>query len=165
MRRYETFHEMLVPMLVHGVGAQSYLEFGTFKNATMVNVHCPRRYGVDIRPIKMPGVKWFAMMTSEFIAQHAAECAPYDVVFIDADHSADAAWADMRGIWPHVTPEGLVLLHDTNPEKEADTSPGLCGDSWELAEMLKHRRYEAVTLPYHPGLTIVRKREKWGPEK
>ncbi|MHC4094401.1 MAG: hypothetical protein ACYSVY_29715 [Planctomycetota bacterium] len=57
-----------------------------------------------------------------------------------------------------------MLLHDTNPATPYDTRPGLCGDAWLVAETLKHRGYEAVTLNYHPGLTIVRKREKWGPE-
>jgi hypothetical protein len=58
----------------------------------------------------------------------------------------------------------LVCFHDSNPELESDTAPGFCGDSWKFAkELTRDKRYECVTLPYHPGLTIVRKRSQWGP--
>ncbi|MHC4094402.1 MAG: class I SAM-dependent methyltransferase, partial [Planctomycetota bacterium] len=109
----QTFHEKLIPMLVTGIGARSYLELGTYQNDTIVNVRCPRKYGVDTKPIKIPGVMAFAMLTSEFLHEkdrygktRAERHAPYDVVFIDADHSADAVWRDFTGIWPHVSPEG-----------------------------------------------------------
>ena len=68
-------------------------------------------------------------------------------------------------IMPHVSHEGLVCLHDTNPETVEDTQPGYCGDSWKFAKNLSVLGYEAVTLPYHPGLTIVRNRRRWGPDE
>ena len=57
---------------------------------------------------------------------------------------------------------GLYILHDTNPETEKDAKPGLCDNAWEAAFEISSVE-EAVTLPYCPGLTIVRKRESWGP--
>ncbi len=165
MKRNQTFHEQFIPILVAGVGAKSYLELGTYQNATIGNVKCRRRFGVDVDPIRKRGIRWFDMPTQQFIRDHAEIHGPFDVVFIDADHSADAVQQDFRGIWPHVSENGLVLCHDTNPETENDTVPGLCGDAWRFAESLHLRGYEAATLPYHPGLTIVRKRSCWGPEE
>lgn len=165
MKRNQVFHEKLIPVLVTGIGAQSYLEFGTYKNATIARVKCQHKFGVDLDPLRQAGTKWFAMPTAQFIRDHAKIHGPFDVVFIDADHSADAVQRDFRGIWPHVSRNGIVLLHDTNPENEADTASGLCGDSWRFAENLHLRGYEAVTLPYHPGLTIIRKRRHWGPQE
>jgi predicted O-methyltransferase YrrM len=164
MRRLQTFHETLIPLLVEGMGAESYLEFGTYRNDTIGRVRCHRRYGVDTKPIPCPGVEMFAMTTKEFIKRDAALLAPFDFVLIDADHSEAAVRADFFGIIDYVRPEGIVCLHDTNPELLEDTQPGLCGDSWGFARSLYLSGYECVTLPYHPGLTIVRNRKKWGPE-
>lgn len=163
MRRHQTFHETLIPLLVEGVGAQCYLELGVGNNETISKVKCLVRVGVDriVRPLAR--VVLYSMTTTEFIHKHAARHAPYDFVFIDADHSARAVERDFCGIWPHVSPEGLVLLHDTNPEAQADTAPGLCGDAWKAAKKITEC-YEATTLPYQPGLTIVRKRIRWGPK-
>ena len=167
MKRNQTFHERLIPLLVEGIGAESYLEFGTHMNETIGKVRCPRRIGVDLNPawLGMPSVDFYKMTTREFIEKRAEGLAPFDFVFIDADHSAEAVEKDFEGIWPFVAPEGLVCLHDTNPETLADTAPGLCGDSWKFARSLSgYGGDECVTLNYHPGLTIVRKRVSWGPK-
>lgn len=163
MKRNQTFHETLIPMLVEGIGAKSYLEFGTHQNQTIGKVRCEKRYGVDRQVISLSGAEMFHMTTEEFIKGHARECGPFDFVFIDADHRREAVEADFYGIIDHVTPEGLVCLHDTNPETEADTKDGLCSDAWTFPRTLSTYRHEAVTLPYHPGLTIVRNRKTWGP--
>lgn len=165
MKRNQAFHETLIPLLVEGIGARSYLEFGTHQNETIGKVNCKRRFGVDTNPVEIPGVKFFKMTTQEFISKKAESLAPFDFVFIDADHSFGSAACDFYGIAKHVSPEGLVCLHDTNPETWADTEPGLCGDSWRLSKQLFRDGYEAVTLPYHPGLTIVRMRAVWGPSR
>ena len=90
---------------------------------------------------------------------------PFDFVFIDADHSEKAVSKDFYGIYEYVSPDGLIILHDTNPETREDTEPGFCGDAWRFAQHLVAVPYEAVTLPFHPGLTIIRKRSGWGPQK
>lgn len=164
MKRNQTFHETLIPLLVDGFGSQTYLELGTHLNETIGRVTAPHRYGVDTKPIPCPGAQMFRMTTGEFIEKYAASYAPFDFVFIDADHCAKSVGEDFDGIWPYVSDEGLVCLHDTNPEREEDTQAGFCGDAWKWASE-KSRTMEMVTLPYHPGLTIVRKRVLWGPQK
>ena len=104
------------------------------------------------------------MTTDVFIKHHAHKHAPFNVVFIDADHSAEALHADFWGILPHVADDGLILMHDTNPETLADTAEGMCGDAWRFVRDLSPFR-EMVTLNYHPGLTIFRKRDQWGPNE
>jgi len=163
VRRNHKLHETLIPAIVKGIGAETYLEFGTYVNSTIEWVKCETRVGVDIKPVTCDGATMYQMTTKEFIDSHAYKHAPYDVVFIDADHNAKAVLADLLGIWHYVAAEGLVFLHDTNPEKPEDTSLGLCGDAWLAASKIA-KNFESVTLPYHPGLTIIRKRGKWGPE-
>ena len=162
MKRNQTLHEKLIPMLVEGIGAESYLELGTYHNETIRRVNCRHRYGVDKKPVLTDGIVFFEMTTTEFIKELAKEYSPFDCVFIDASHTALDVMKDFLGIWPHVADEGLVFLHDANPETVEDTDPGLCGDAWGAVRDLT-ALYECVTIPYHPGLTIIRKRSKGGP--
>lgn len=163
VKRYQDFHETLIPLLVRGIGAHSYLEFGTNLNETIGKVVCDRRYGVDLSPKEDSTITQFAMSTSEFIKTKAVEHGPFDFVFIDADHRFASVQDDFFGILPFVSGDGLICLHDTNPETEGDTVPEACADSWRFVAMLVGMGFETVTLPYHPGLTIVRKRIQWGP--
>lgn len=163
LNRNQTFHETLIPMLVEGLGVEVYLELGTHLNETIGKVQCPRRYGVDRKIVPIDGVTFFEMSTREFLEEHASKIAPVDFVFIDADHKADSVKSDFYGVLPYVGDEGLICMHDTNPETEKDTSPGLCGDAWRFAFDLREDGFECLTLPYHPGLTLFRKRITWGP--
>lgn len=165
MRRDQTAHESLIPLLVEIIGARCYLELGVYDFTTIRKVReqnpdC-RCIGVDSKRIGYvpPGIEFFHMTTKEFFGQERG-IRP-DLVFIDADHNAFSVQDDATWSWEILSGEGLMLLHDTNPETVADTAPGLCGNAWEYAKAMEFS--EAVTLPYHPGLTIIRKRMKWGP--
>ena len=163
MNRLQTFHEALIPMLVEAVGARTYLELGTGSNETIARVRCERRIGVDANWVQCPGVTQFCMTTDKFIAEHAATHAPYDFCFMDASHRAEQVQKDFEGIWPLISPEGMLLIHDVQPETIADTDPGFCGDAWKFAKELRELGYESLVLNYHPGILLVRKRTTWGP--
>ena len=178
--RQQTLHEELIPLLCDRLGVRTYLELGCHENETISKVRerCTSAswhtdgWGIKIHAVDMkepecrvPGVSYHIMSTRTFCREVAPSHAPYDLVFIDADHSYNSALNDWMAIEPHVADEGLILLHDTNPETVADTVPGLCGDSWRLAEQFRSMSVEALTLPYHPGLTIYRKRKTWGPRQ
>lgn len=162
-----SFHEWFIPDLVAGLGAESYLELGLYEGVTIkaVKESAPdcRCYGVDSKEVLIHGIIMFKMNTEEFWRSHAAAHGPFDITFIDADHSAEASWNDFRMALEYASPDGLVILHDTNPLLKSDTQPGYSGDCWKTAETIHMSGYEAVTLPYNPGLTIVRKRVQWGP--
>lgn len=163
MRRDQTFHERLIPLLVEGLGAQTYLEIGTDKNQTISKVAAPTRIGVDPNVVELEGCLMLKMTCDEFVLENAAKLAPFDFVFIDADHKAEQVRSDFINIWPHVAPDGMVALHDTSPEHESDAQPGYCDTAWKFAYYLTCGGFEAMTLNYHPGLTLVRKRSHWGP--
>lgn len=164
VKRNQTFHETLIPALVEGIGANSYLEFGVHLNETIAKVKCPVRYGVDTKVTPCEGVRMFEMTTQEFIQKEAPTLAPFDVVFIDASHHPEHVMADFHGIGGYVREEGLILLHDVEPETWADTAPGLCDNAWIAAKRIHNLGAEMVVLPYVPGLAIIRKRITWGPK-
>lgn len=167
-----TFHEDLIAFLAARLKVQSYLELGVAQNETLQKVRrvCTgRMFAVDkVEPArKIPMVHYFIKSTEQFFAVDAAGYAPYDFVFIDADHRYESVKADFVAVWPHVTEQGLVVLHDTWPKDKEATDPGFCGDSWRFVDWLKGHSIESVTLPFHPGLTLVRKAAKhlpWRPD-
>jgi len=57
---------------------------------------------------------------------------------------------------------GIMCLHDSYPKNEKYTEPGYCGDGYKaIFELSKNTdEYEMVTIPIHPGLTVVRKRSE-----
>jgi predicted O-methyltransferase YrrM len=59
------------------------------------------------------------------IVAKAAANAPYDMVFIDGDHTYDLRPADWRNFSPMVVPGGIVALHDIL-ERPTTASTG-CG--------------------------------------
>lgn len=162
MNRSQTLHERLIPLLVEGTGAQRYLEIGTFENATISKVVCPMRIGVDPAVVELEGCVMFKMTCAEFLLENAAKLAPYDFIFLDADHSANAVRSDFIGLWPYVAPDGMVAIHDVQPQHESDAQPGYCGDSWKVAMSIVGG-FEACVINYHPGTLLVRKRSRWGP--
>ena len=162
MRRDQAFHERLIPLLVEGVGSQTYIEIGTDANQTIGKVVAPTRIGVDPNAVELPGCIMFKMTCAEFLLENAAKLAPFDFAFIDGDHSAPAVRADFIGLWPYIAPDGMVALHDMQPENESDAQPGYCGDAWKVGMSIVGG-FEACTLNYHPGLLLVRKRSRWGP--
>jgi predicted O-methyltransferase YrrM len=71
------------------------------------------------------------------------DCAPYDWVYIDGDHSASAVEADVLLALQVVRPGGLLLLHDITTDgrypptapKEAYDALALAGNqTWEIIE-------------------------------
>lgn len=159
-----TFHEDLVAFLAARLRVKSYLELGVGQNETLQKVRRvsnARMVAVDIAsPMrKVPLVHYFIKPVAEFLKNDAKGYAPYDLVFIDADHRYESVKRDFKGVWPFVSEQGLVILHDVWPKNEAATDPGYCGDSWKFAVELQ-KTHECVTLPYHPGLMIVRKAKK-----
>ena len=163
MKRDQTFHERLIPMLVEGLGAQTYLEVGTHANETIGKVKCQTRIGIDPNMVECEGCIMFKMTCEEFVLENAAKFAPYDVCFIDAQHDADSVRRDFLSILPYMAADSLMILHDTSPENLSDAQPGFCGDAWKFVPYLLGAGYETCTLGYHPGLTLVRRRSKWGP--
>ena len=170
-------HEDLIAFLVKRLKVQNYLELGAGNGETLMKVTLDaeptcRFTAVDRKApaFHIPSVAFFVCETQDFLANSAPALAPFDFVLIDADHHYEAVSSDLVGVFPHVTEHGLILLHDTFPASEADTDQGLCGDAWKAADwssdLLMSAQAEKVTIPFSPGLTIIRKRSQhlaWTP--
>lgn len=162
------WHQGLIIHLASILRPRVYLELGIFK-CGLFNRMIPfaeQLIGVDANPeagthmAKSPKVRFVASTTSNFARHLRSEPISIDMIFIDADHSREAVEQDFVNFFPFVKPHGLILLHDTHPMDKAATSPERCGDAYQAIESLsrKFEQFEMMTLPWHPGLTLCRKR-------
>ncbi len=163
----QSAHETLIPLLCELIGAQTYLELGVHRGDCLLKVAkwVPgiTVVGVDKENLILTLPSNVTFIHSDTLSYLKTLNGPvFDVVFIDADHSADAVIQDVIHVLPHVNEHGLILLHDTFPVDITYTDPGYCGDSYKVPEQLTANcpDIEFVTLPYHPGLTVIRKRSK-----
>jgi predicted O-methyltransferase YrrM len=179
----QTMHEYLLPLLARAIHARYYLELGLATGSSFwpvveqqIKFFGGEAVGVDTGEVVVRAAcaRIYQMETDRFFAE-IAPTLPYqfDLVFIDADHRYAQLCRDFEHALGVTRDHGLVCLHDTYPSDVRFTTDGYCADSYRLAAELSlpgsgwASRVEAVTLPFHPGLTIVRKRAQhlaWVPE-
>lgn len=165
-------HVSILLMLGSIIRPKVYIEYGV-RHGTLFNVMIEatksfktRCIGVDMSSIdnKHSNGEYYDRCTTD---KFADEILPnlgivVDMVFIDADHSKDQAFRDFEKIFPYVAEDGLIVMHDTYPLNEMYTNPSYCDDSYLAAWKIRTTDYyklraEIITLPVHPGLTIIRK--------
>jgi len=168
------WHQDFIVHLAQITRPKSYLELGIYQcglfnkmsefveNATGVDQSQEAESYME----KRLGVRFFCMSTVEYIEILKKEDTRFDYIFIDADHSKSAVEFDFAAYFEYLKPHGLMLIHDTHPLDESATASGRCGDGHHAIEAYSRNcdRWEMVTIPVHPGLTICRKRNsqlKW----
>lgn len=180
---YETdlsFHRELLVLLAKRMRPAMYLEIGSGTGGTIHAVarHCQVSVGVDVRapsPDYYNGLAWrFIESTSKafwkgYDGYRDAESDPWpapELVFVDADHDADAVYHDIAEALKRMPLDGILVLHDTYPENEKWCDAKFCDDAYEAATWRYYSSLddgiELATLPCPPGLTIIRKRPPHG---
>lgn len=142
--------------LLQSVGATSILEIGAGHGGALFAWHSMglQTYCVDIR---VPRKGWGTMMflgdsASEGAIRCMQECAPFDVLFIDGDHSLEGVTADFENYSPMVDgPDGgLILLHDICYHPDSPTIQ--VDEFWaKLPGSLGINKQEIVHPPKHWG--------------
>lgn len=164
-------HITFLKLLASIIQPKVYVEYGV-RNGTSFNAVIDatkpfetRCIGVDVSTIenKHSLGEYYQMATDHF----ADNIVPtlnviVDMVFIDACHNKEQVLRDFEKIFPYVAEDGLILMHDTYPLNEMYTTSSYCDTSylaaWEIRNSDHYKtRTELITLPVHPGLTIIRK--------
>jgi len=159
----------IVSDIISRLQPEIYLELGIKKGNTISNIapYAKRAIGVDIKKPSgnIKGYEFYEMTTDKFFEKIKAEkikLSYIDAAFIDANHNSKYVLRDFYNVWALLRNQGVIILHDTYPKNKKFTSKELCGDAylaaWEIS--LKNiPMIEYFTLPIHPGLTFIRKRE------
>lgn len=159
-------HGQFLTQMAYWIKPENYLELGIHTGGTLKSIsqHCRAATGVDVAlsyvdQIMPSHVKLVESTTDDFIAG-LDPSTQYDMVFIDAWHSHEQSLKDFIGIHPFVIEEGFIFLHDTSPCNDELLKPEFCYDCYKTPLYIKTHfidDFELVTLPFNPGLTIVKK--------
>ncbi len=147
---------------------ECYLELGVRdgKNFISVSEYCKKAIAVDILPqqfnkklVKSQIFEYHTMKTDSYFDNFDKNIM-FDAVFIDADHSHEQSLKDFLNVKNYVIEDGFIFFHDTYPWDESFFDPGACNDVYKTALFIKQNfvdDFEIVTLPFNPGVTIVKK--------
>lgn len=82
-----------------------------------------------------------------FVVEQAAAHGPYDLIFIDGDHTADAVTADWQNYSPMLADGGMIAFHDILPRPEYGVS-----EVWQLVKWHHASRWvEICQRAVEPG--------------
>ena len=147
---------------------KNYLELGIYHCGLFNDIipFAEKLTGVDIAPeagrymAKDAKARFVCSSTDDYAARLRETGETFDLIFIDADHSRQAVRKDFTNYIEFLRPHGLLMLHDTHPLDEAATAAERCGDGYLSIDELSRQteRWEMMTVPLHPGLTLCRKR-------
>lgn len=145
-----------------------YVELGLYTGETMSKVinFCNKAYGVDLIPNNhlynlennfSNKLKIYYEKTEDFFTHFEEKI---DMAFIDADHSYGSVIKDFNNVLNLLSDDGIIFLHDTDPEDNKLFDKGYCGDSYKIvSEFEKRDDINIITLPLtEAGLSIVMKK-------
>jgi len=154
-----------------------YLEIGSGTGSTIYHIAlwCDVALGIDLLP---PGESYsdgwtFIRNDSLHFLRNTLPSLNYgqiELAFIDGNHAAEQIEAEFAAMFDYLVPGALVVCHDTYPEDESYEHPKYCDSAWRWAGSLKRGaaqyglmtgsfQIESMTLPFPPGLTLIRKLE------
>ena len=139
---------------------KSYLEIGSHKNNTFNNVVCKKKINVD--PYFKP---MFKITSDEFFEQNKDS---FDIIFIDGLHTAEQVWKDVNNALKCLNPNGRIIMHDCNPEREflqysSDHKEIVdqcwCGDAWKAFAQIRMVRDDlsAYVINRDYGIGVIKK--------
>lgn len=166
----ENWHEDFIKNLAESLKPKVYVELGLYQCELFNKIvpYAENLFGVDINPragrwmTKSQKTLFFHGTTDEFVEQVKSNNLKIDLLFIDADHCKESVLKDFWNYFPYVENHGIILLHDTHPKNLQYTDKGYCGNAYLAIDELKNHQdeFELMTIPIHPGLTLIRKRNK-----
>jgi hypothetical protein len=157
-------HISIIEHLSFWIKPESYLEIGVYdgNSLNVVSKHSKTCHAVDIEFRTRDfdnNVVLYEMSSDDFFIQKDPSLM-FDFVFIDGNHSKEQVYKDFINVSNFVIEDGFVLLHDTSPCNDELLAPEWCHDAWESALKIKKEHndeWEILTLPFNPGLTILKK--------
>lgn len=111
----------LLNHLAERYNLQRYLEIGVqVPELNFDKIRCAYKIGVDPDPsahatIQATSDRYFAVATEN------PAITPFNLIFIDGLHTAEQVKKDFENALKILSPNGFIVLHDCNPEKEEHT--------------------------------------------
>lgn len=161
-------HISFISFLADWIRPEHYLELGVRSgdNFNIVSSKSVKSTAVDMEQIlfDLPSNANFYLGTTDEYFKNISDDEKFDMIFIDADHSHEQSLKDFMNAQRFLIEDGFIILHDTYPLSEEYLESYYCSDVYKTAHFIKQNLsddFEIITLPFHPGLTIVKKIKKY----
>ena len=153
-------HIDLIEAIFVACNYKTYLELGVWNGVNLARMakHAHYVVGVDVEDTRLDKSTFlFRGTTNDFFEYNT--CA-FDMIFIDANHNYEQVRKDLNHSLEILTPQGTIILHDTDPANVKLLGEGYCSDSYKiLRDLRNNNQVDFVTLPMNEaGLTIVKLR-------
>jgi hypothetical protein len=155
MKRYDILNK-----LIEKYNYKTYVEIGVQKGASYNSVKIESKIGVD--PDPKAGATF--TMTSDTFFAGVSKKNKINLYFIDGEHTHQQAYRDITNSLEHLSDNGTILVHDTNPpDEDSQKVPRIQkhwnGDVWKAIVQLRTERddLEIFTIDTDEGCTIIRK--------
>jgi predicted O-methyltransferase YrrM len=107
-------------------------------------------------------IRHFLMTTQQFVESEAyRSLGPVGIVFVDGYHSADQARFDYEAFRDRLTPDGIVLFHDSILLKKTTVYGPARAYQHRVKDYIdtlkKDASLQVFDLPFGQGVTLVRK--------
>ena len=151
-------HTELLISILKGCEYKKYLELGVSDGLNIREIvnYAQRIIGVDVNDIvKDKNFEFYHCSTDEFFTFFKDEV---DLIFIDANHDFEFVKRDLLNSFTLLSPNGLVVLHDTNPLDTRFVTHEACSDAYKIVDYVKNEcpYLNIVTLPWEvTGISLV----------
>jgi predicted O-methyltransferase YrrM len=160
-------HISFISFLADWIRPENYLELGVRSGENFITISSKsvKSTAVDLCPISFDlpeNAKSYLGSTDDFF-NNLDENEKFDLIFIDADHSHEQSLKDFMNCQKFIIEDGFIILHDTYPINDVYLDPSFCNDCYKTPLYIKQNlsdNFEVLTLPFHPGLTLVKKCNK-----
>ncbi len=159
-------HPQIIYLLAKAFNVSKYLEIGIRDSPVVVKMKnvANELHGVDIKICDSGKLytKFHNMASDDFFENNINFNDYFDMIFIDANHDIDFVRRDFDNSFRCVRNHGLIVMHDTYPHSAVYLASHYCSDAYKIGSYIKSKYSSKglcsyITLPFHPGLSIVRK--------
>jgi len=163
--------QTIIQGAIDTLGAGTYLEIGVSYGDVFLQTTCRRKIAVDPHfrvPLRrklrhLPrnfGSVYFQEASDEFFRKHASlfdQERSIDVALVDGLHTYEQSLRDVQNCLAHLSPRGVVVMHDCNPATEELEHIDASGDVWKAVVHLRSTRkdLQVAVLDCDYGVGVV----------
>lgn len=190
----------VIQRIAQAIGAKTYLEIGVNNGEVFFALDIPEKYAVDphfnfsarANLHRLPGVRkglyknaeyFFEETSDNFFEKHCDKLkkSGLDLAFVDGLHTYRQSYRDVINCLNYLNPNGVLVVHDTNPATPAIATPVInaidevlqkaqrgeipgwtgnwSGDVWKTIVALQCERDDlnVVTLDIDWGVSVIMK--------
>lgn len=145
-----------------------YVEFGIKYNPNLAKMAtiCKTIHGIYPTPNEIGPIENLSIFTQvdQYINTTLNSLDSHykiDLALINVNYGCEQTFKIFQRIFPYIVEDGFVFVYNTYPFNVLMTQPQFCNDNHLVPNMVKDiygTKCELVTLPFNPGLTIIKKK-------